>query len=28
MIFIFALRRRKLVADVYLFGLKNKNLGI
>jgi hypothetical protein len=28
MIYIFALRRRKLVADVYLFGLKNKNLGI
>jgi hypothetical protein len=28
MIFIFTLRRRKLVADVYLFGLKNKNLGI
>jgi hypothetical protein len=28
MIFIFALRRRKLAADVYLFGLKNKKLGI
>jgi hypothetical protein len=28
MIFIFALRRRKLVVDLYLFELKNKNLGI
>ena len=28
MIFIFALRRRKLMADVCLFGLKNKKLGI